>query len=163
MASFRARFFELFRSGFTEMSFWKRWMLRGAVLLLVGGGAVTAYSAVAGGAEAAEGEGFSTTAWTSGLGCLLGFAVGAAMRIALKLALLVGVVVAAGLWGVSALNLVDLPWESFSDVQTGVAAYIHEQSGSLHDLLTSYLPSSAASGLGLFSGVTQRPDTDPDD
>ena len=156
------RFKEIFRSAFTELSFPKRWLLRAALLLLLVGGGATALAAAQGSPEAGE-TGWRLSALTSGAGCLIGFLVGAAFRVFLKLALILGIGVAALLWGLSALGWVELPWGSFGEISGAVASYVHEQSSSLRELMTGWLPASGFSGLGLAAGVTQRPDTDPDD
>lgn len=156
------RFKEIFRSAFKELSFWKRWLLRLSIGLLVAGGGVTAYAAATGGVDPAEG-GWSLTALSSGVGCLAGFVAGAAFRIFLKLALLFGILVAGVLYGVNYMGWIELPWSSFSEISSAVAEFITEESSSVHEFLTGWLPSSGMTGLGLFSGVTQKPDMDPDD
>ena len=155
-----ARFKEIFRSAFTELSFPKRWLLRISVLLLLVGGGATAWAYFGGGTE---GEGWPLTAFTSGVGCVLGFLAGAAFRVFLKLALLFGVLGAGLLYGLNYMGVIELPFESFGEVSAAMASFIHEESGSVKEFLTGWLPSSGMTGLGLASGVTQKPDMDPND
>lgn len=157
--SFSRRFKEIFRSAFKELSFAKRWLLRIALALLAVGGGALAWGAFGGGEE----PGWSLTALSSGAGCLAGFLAGAAFRVFLKLALLLGLLVAGVLFGLSALGWMELPWSSFSEISAAVAGFIHTESASVHEFLTGWLPSSGMTGLGLASGITQRPDMDPDD
>ncbi len=154
------RFKEIFRSAFLDLSFPKRWLLRLALVLAVAGGGWSAWSAFGGGGET---SGWSTTALSSGVGCVLGFLAGAAFRVFLKLALLVGVAVAAALYGLHWLGWLELPWGSFGEISSAVAKYIERESSSVREFLTGWLPSGGMTGLGLASGVTQKPDLDPDD
>ncbi len=156
-----ARFKEVFRSAFRELSFPKRWLLRAAIALLLVGGVATIGAATTGNGDSSKG--WSFTALTSGAGCILGFLAGATFRVFLKLALLLGVVVAGALYGLHFMGWIDLPWDSFGEISSAITKYIKQESASVHDLLTSWLPSSGLTGLGLLSGVTQKPDLDPDD
>jgi uncharacterized membrane protein (Fun14 family) len=158
----RASLREIVRSAFTELSGSKRLLLRLAVLLVVVGGGAAAWAAMQGELDTGE-PGWPLTALVSGAACIAGFLAGAAFRVCLKLALLVGAGVAAVLFALCWLGWIELPGSSFGEASRGVASYVKEQSSSLKDVMTGWLPSSGLGGLGLLAGVTQRPDTDPDD
>ena len=159
LSSIGVRLREVFRSAFTELSWWKKRLLQlSGALLLIGAG-VKAYAFFSDGQAGA----WTSTMVGSGLGCMFGFLVGAAVRIFIKLAVLVGVGVAALLFGLSALGWVELPWSSFGEISRTISDSIQRGGADLQGVLSGYLPPSAMTGLGLASGLTQRPDMDPDD
>ena len=147
-------------STFTDLSFKKKVLVRGSLLLVVLGlGAKGISSAM----DTDFGSGDLT--WTSvqsGVGYLGGFVIGALLRIFLKLSLLVGFVLAAIGFGLSKLGWVDLPFESFGDIVGAFADASKRQMADLHEFLAGFLPASMMSGLGVASGVTQKPDWTPD-
>ena len=148
-------------STFTDLSFKKKVMVRGSILLLVLGLGAKGFSAVA---DSDFGSGDLT--WTSvqsGMGYLGGFAIGALLRMFFKLSLLVGFVLAAIGFGLSKVGLVDLPFESFGDIVGAFADASKRQMADLQEFLSGFLPASMMSGLGVASGVTQKPDWTPDE
>ncbi len=147
----------LFRSAFTELSWWKKRLLQLAAALLVVGVGLVLWNGVAGDGESLMG---SWTALRSGAGCLLGFLVGAAFRLFLKLGLLLGAGVAALFFGLSWLGWIELPWSSFGEAYSAVANVVEAQTSGFQEFVSGYLPSSGMTGLGLASGVTQRPEMD---
>ena len=151
----------IFRSAFFEVSWWKKGLLFLSIGLVAAGGVGALTVGTGAGGEA--GDPWTLAAFRSGAGCILGFIVGAAFRLFLKLGLLIGFGVGAVLYGLSYANLIELPFESFGELQSAIASFIKVQGQSMHEVLTGYLPSSALTGAGLFSGVTQTPDSDPDD
>ena len=131
------------------------------MLLLVFGLGAKGFSAVA---DSDFGSGdLSWTSVQSGVGYLGGFAVGALLRLFFKLSLLVGLVLAAIGFGLSKAGLVDLPFESFGDIASAFADASRRQMADLQEFLGGFLPASMMSGLGVASGVTQKPDWTPDD
>ncbi len=149
---------KIVRSAFFEVSWWKKLLLFASVGLLVSGG-LGAF--VVGTGD--TGEPWPIAAVRSGAGCILGFLAGATFRLFVKVGLLLGVVVGLVLWGVSSMGWIDLPFGSLGELQAAIASAIKVQGQNLHDVMTGYLPSGAMTGAGLFSGVTQSPDTNPDD
>lgn len=149
---------KIVRSAFFEVSWWKKLLLFLSAGLLISG-ALGAF--VVGTGD--TGEPWPLAAVRSGAGCILGFLAGATFRLFLKLGLLIGVVVGLGLWGISSLGWIDLPFGSLGELQAAIADTIKVQGQNLNDLMTGYLPSGAMTGAGLFSGATQSPDTNPDD
>ena len=149
---------KIFKSAFFELSWWKKLLLWGSIGLLITGG-VGALVMESG----PDGEPWPVAALRSGAGCLLGFIAGATFRLFLKLGLVIGFAVGVVLFGLSYMGWIDLPFGSFGELQAAIADFIKVQGQSMHEVMTGYLPSSALTGAGLFSGVTQSPDTDPDD
>lgn len=142
---------------FTHLSGPKRWLMRGAVLLaVVGGGAQLA--SLAGVTDGWSGSG---TSLASGLGFLGGFAIGALVRMFLKLSLLFTALVAAVGFGLTKLGVVE--GAQLSEWASGIGDAAKQQAGDLQRFLSGFLPASVSSGLGLASGVTQKPDLTPDD
>lgn len=160
--TFKARFQEIFRSAFFELSGVKKRLLQIAIGLLSVGVLAQAVALVTDVGEPGAGT-WSWSALVSGFGCMCGFILGAAFRIFLKLSLLLGGIVGLVLFGLASIGWIDLPWDSLSEIQGAIGGYISDQTRNLQAALTSYLPSSAMTGLGLASGVTQKPDMDPDD
>ncbi len=148
-------------STFTDLSLKKRWMLRLSIgLLAVGLGSK--------GISAALDSDFGSGDWTwtsvlSGLGYLVGFVVGAVLRMFFKLSLLVGFVLAAIGYGLAKLGWIDLPVTEFGDLVSAFAEASKRQMSDLQDFLGGFLPSSVMSGLGVASGITQKPDWTPND
>ncbi len=87
-----------------------------------------------------------------GAGYAGGFLLSFAFRKSLKAtALLAGVLLAMGA-ALRALGWVDLDWQALEGgIRTGLS-WTHEQALSLKAVLESYLPATAASGLGLWRG-----------
>ncbi|HRV83173.1 MAG TPA: FUN14 domain-containing protein [Planctomycetota bacterium] len=149
----------LFRTGFTELSLTKKWLLRLALSGLVVGGAFQAWSLWG---DAAGGEGYSLTAFRSGLGFVAGFLIGVAARIFFKVTALVGLGLAVLGYGLQKLGVIDLPWDSLGDVVHAFGSAVQHNTDRFLDFLTSYLPAGLTSFLGLGSGVTQKPRFDED-
>ncbi|QDV07698.1 hypothetical protein Poly30_32280 [Planctomycetes bacterium Poly30] len=148
-------------STFTDLSFKKKVMVRGSLLLLGVGLAAKGYSALAD-SEFGSGE-MTWTSVQSGAGYLGGFALGALLRMFFKLSLLVGFGLAVIGFGLSKVGLVELPFESLGDIVGAFAEASKRQMADLQEFLSGFLPASVMSGLGVASGVTQRPDWTPDD
>lgn len=145
------------RTTFTDLSTPKRWLVRLSVLLLVVGGGAAALGA----SGATEGSDWSWTSLQSGLGFLGGFLIGALVRMFVKLSLLFVALVAAVSFGLTKLGLVE--GAALAEWAHGVGEAAERQAGDLQRFLAGFLPASMMSGLGLASGVTQRPDLTPDD
>lgn len=148
-------------STFTDLSFKKKVLVRGSLLLLLGGLAAKAFATMA---DSDFGSGEMT--WTSvqsGAGYLGGFAIGALLRMFFKLSLLVGFGLAAIGFGLSKLGWVDLPFDTFGELAGAFADASKRQMADLQEFLSGFLPASMMSGLGVASGVTQKPDWTPDD
>lgn len=148
-------------STFTHLSTRKRWLVRGAVLLVGAGG-------IAKGVQMMGGDSFSEDGWSwssiqSGLGFILAFILGAALRLFFKLSLVVGFIGAGIAFGLSKLGWVDLPFEEFGELFGAFTDAAKEQLSSATEFVTGFLPATAASTVGLASGVTQKPDWTPDD
>jgi len=136
-------------STFTQLSTPKRWLVRLSIVgIVLGGGALAMGQA----------DDWSASGLRTGGGYLLGFVIGAIVRIFVKLSLFVSAGVAAIAFGLSSIGLVDLPWETFAEVQSAFASEVSQQTANFKAFLTSYLPAGVASSLGLASGVTQKPD-----
>ncbi len=144
-------------STFTELSIWKRWLVRLAVIGLVAGGAMYVIALTKGD----EAGGFSNAGMRSGGGYLLGFLAGAFVRLFLKVSLLIAIVAAAGAWGLCQLGWVELPYHSLADVQAAFSVKAQSSAAWLDAFFKSHLPHSAATALGGFCGVTQRPRASP--
>lgn len=140
-------------STFTQLSFWKRWLVRLAVMGVVVGGALWVKALF----EKESANAWSNAGLRSGGGFLLGFAAGAFVRLFLKLGILLAIVTAGGAWAMSQWGWIDLPYESLADVQAAFSVKAQASASWLEALFKSHLPHSAATGVGLFSGVTQRP------
>ncbi len=148
-------------STFTHLSFKKKVLVRGSILLVVLG---LGAKAISGAMDTDFGSGEMT--WTSiqsGIGYLGGFVIGALLRMFFKLSLLVGFALAALGYGLSKVGLIDHPFESFGDIAGAFAEASKRQMSDLQEFLTGFLPASMASGLGVASGVTQKPDWTPDE
>ncbi|MEO1698386.1 MAG: hypothetical protein AAFU73_13895 [Planctomycetota bacterium] len=144
-------------STFTHLSAPKRWMMRGAVLLLLAGGGAQLASA----AGAIDGGGWSWASLQSGLGFVGGFLLGALVRLFLKLSLLVTALVAAVGFGLTKLGFVE--GAELGEWARSVGDAARAQAGDAQRFVSGFLPASVSSGLGVASGVTQRPDLTPDD
>ena len=151
----RAKSFVL--STFTELSFWKRWLVRIAVIALIVGVAAWVISFTNG----HEASPWSKSGLRSGGGYLLGFAAGAFVPVFLKVGILLAIVTAGAAWGLHQWGWIDLPYESLADVQTSFSVKAQESASWLDAFFRSHLPHSAATGVGLFSGVTQKPRMSP--
>ena len=147
-------------SSFTDLSGWKKRLLQLSGLMAVGGGA--AWGLAEFGTEG-EPAGWTRTLLTAGVGGFAGFLVGALFRAFLKLGLLLALVVAGAAWGLSALGVVELPYESFGELYEATSGWISAQTESVNRFLQGFLPSGLWSGAGLAAGVTQRPTFDDDD
>ena len=139
----------LFRTTFTDLSFAKKWFMRLAVVGLVGG-AVAVFLA------GMDGE-WTWAGMRAGAGYLMGFVIGATVRLFLKLSLIIGAGVAAITALLYKFDIIDNPM-SASDIQRVAEAQVE----NFQTFVTGYLPSSAVSGLGVASGVTQKPQLDDD-
>lgn len=148
-------------STFTDLSFKKKVMVRGSILLIVVGLGVKGFSALAD-SEFGSGE-LTWTSFQSGVGYLGGFLVGALLRMFFKLSLLVGFGLAVIGFGLSKAGLVELPFESLGDIVGAFAEASKRQMADLQEFLSGFLPASVMSGLGVASGVTQKPDWTPDE
>lgn len=157
-----ARVKEIFRSAFFDLSGIKKRLMQAGLGLFGVGAAGTGYALFAD-ASSEPMAGWSWAAMSSGAGCLLGFFLGAALRIFLKIALFLGVGLAAIYFGLSYLGWLDMGGASFGEISAAVAEYITESFDGFKEFLSGYLPTSILSGAGFASGVTQKPDTDPND
>lgn len=155
----RAR--QIFRNAFTHLPGWKKYLVRGGIGL-AGLGVVGQAIAFFSSGDGATGT-WSWSALGTGIGCLLGFVVGAAVRLFLKLGLMLMGVIALVLFGISSIGWIDLPWDTLAETTEALGGWFTRQTAELHTALTGMLPSSAASGVGLFAGATQRPLADDDD
>ena len=152
----------LFRTAFTDLAWPKKRLLQLALGLLGFGVLTQGWAAFA--ADGAVGqEGWSLSALRSGGGCLAGFVVGAFLRLFLKLGLLVAGVLGAGAYGLSAMGVVDLPWESFGEASAAMGDWVRVQTANLEQFFSGYLPSGALTGAGVASGATQSPSLDDDE
>ncbi len=150
----------LLKTGFTDLSFAKKWMLRLAFAGLLGGGAVQ----VLGGFEAMDGGiPWGDVSLRSGAGFLGGFVIGVITRIFFKITALVGLVLAGLGWALQAMGIVDLPWDSFGEIASAFSDAVADNTDRFKDFLSSYLPAGVTGALGLGSGVTQRPQFDDDE
>ena len=140
-------------STFTDLPFWKRWLVRIAVIALVVGFATWAIARTNGN----EPGSWSLSGLRSGSGYLLGFAAGAFVRLFLKVGILLALVVAGAVWGLHQWGWIELPYESLADMQTAFTVKAQASASWLDAFFRSHLPHSAATGVGLFSGVTQKP------
>lgn len=148
----------LFRTAFTRLSFFKRWLLRLALLGLVAGGGWKLFGPAAGAGEIDWGS----FGFRSGLGCLGGFLVGASVRLFFKLAFVTALaLLAIGYLG-HKLGWMELPWISLGDAWSDVTMAIGAQTERLRDFLSGYLPAGVATATGLGSGLTQKPQFDDD-
>lgn len=147
-------------TAFTDLSLTKRWMLRGSVLLLLVGGGAKAFSTIAD-ADFGSGE-WTWTSIMSGVGWIGGFLIGALLRIFLKLSLLAAFIAAGVTFGLSKLGVIDMEFSEFSNLASAYAERAKEQLSGLQTFLEGFLPASMASGVGVASGVTQKPDWTPD-
>ncbi|MEZ5976120.1 MAG: hypothetical protein R3F17_06565 [Planctomycetota bacterium] len=148
----------LYRTGFTRLSFPKKWMLRLAIAGLVGGGAVQAWSMFGDG----DAGGLSLSAARSGAGFVGGFIVGVLGRIFFKVTALAGLALAGLGYALQKFGVIDLPWDSWGDITHAFAKAVQHNTDRFQDFLTSYLPAGMTSALGLGSGVTQKPEFDAD-
>lgn len=140
-------------STFTELSFWKRWLVRIAIVAMIVG--IASYvMALSNGGEASP---WSGSGLRSGGGFLLGFAAGAFVRLFLKVGIFLAIVAAGAAWGMSQWGWIDLPYESLADVQAAFSVKAQESASWLDSFFKSHLPHSAATAVGGFSGVTQKP------
>lgn len=153
---------------FSGLSGWKKLLVRLSVVLVVAGGGWQVYQLFQGeGTAAAQsqvGTGTSSSTdsggggfWKAGVGYLGGFLLGALFRMFLKVSLLATGVIAGGLFGLTYLG-VDLPWSSFGETHASLSDWVASQFASVKTLLEGYLPASAMSGLGVFSGATTKPE-----
>ncbi len=149
----------LFRTGLTNLSFFKKWMMRLSIAGLIGGGAMQAYAMSQG--DGGEGA-FSLFSLRSGVGFLGGFLIGVAARIFLKVTAMLGLALAALGYLLQKIGWVELPWDSFSDIAAAFATAVEENTSRFKDFLSSYLPAGVTSAVGLGSGVTQKPEFDED-
>ena len=94
---------------------------------------------------------------------MLGFLAGAFLRLFLKLGLLLAGGVAALLYGLSSIGIVDLPWESMGEATAALGDIVRTQTQNLEQFLSGYLPSGAMTGAGVASGATQKPAFDDDE
>lgn len=147
-------------STFTDLSRPKVWMLRGSLLLVVLGLGAKGYAAAAD--SRFWGGEWTWTSVFSGVGWIAGFLVGALMRMFLKLSLVVAFAAAAVTYGLAKLGVVDVEFSEFGELLGAYGEAAKRQMADLQLLLEGFLPASVASGVGLASGVTQRPDWTPD-
>ena len=144
-------------STFTDLSFFKRWMIRGSVLLVVVGlGAMLISSQ-----SNSESGSWSWTSIQSGLGYIGGFLIGALIRMFFKLSLVVIFVIAAASFGLAKLGWIDLPYQEVGEMTSALGEAVGRQLSGLQTFLSGFLPASVMSGMGVASGVTQRPDWTP--
>ncbi|MDZ4772468.1 MAG: hypothetical protein SGI72_04975 [Planctomycetota bacterium] len=140
-------------STFTELSFWRRWLVRIAVVALIVG--IASYViALTNGGDASP---WSSSGLRSGGGFLLGFAAGALVRVFLKVGFFIAIVAGGAAWGMSQWGWIALPYESLADVQAAFGVKAQESASWLDSFFKSHLPQSAATAVGGFSGVTQKP------
>lgn len=148
----------LFRTAFTDLSFFKRWLLRIAFLAAVGGVGMTYF-----GPSPAPGSiDWGALAMRSGIGCIGGFVVGASVRLFFKITLLAGIVLLAVGYLAQKLGWMELPWSSFSEAWSDVGLALSRQTERVKDFLSGYLPAGGATATGLGSGLTQKPQFDDD-
>jgi uncharacterized membrane protein (Fun14 family) len=146
----RAKVFVL--STFTELSAWKRALVRAAVVALVIGLALHLKAWTSG--EPSE---WARTMTRWGAGFLLGFMAGAFVRMFTVAGLLLVVVVAAGAWVLTQLGWIESPYRSLGDAQDAFTRTLKDSASSLDAFFHSQLPKSFATVVGLFAGFTQRP------
>lgn len=151
-------FKHLVKTTFTDLSTPKRWLLRGSLLLLVGGLGAKALGGLAD-VEFFQGE-WTWSSVQSGVGYIAGFLLGAVVRLFLKISLLAVALVGFIGWGMTQLGWVD--GEMFTDFASAMGERAKEQATSFQEFIGGFLPASVMSGLGVASGVTQRPDMTPD-
>ena len=152
----------LLKTGFTDLSFPKKWMVRLATAGLVGGGAVQAWAMLQGSGDG-SGVPWSALSLKSGVGFLGGFLVGVAARIFFKITAFVGLLLAGLGWGLQQIGWIDLPWDSFGEIASAFSDAVARNTERFQDFLSSYLPAGVTSALGLGSGVTQKPQFDTDE
>ena len=147
----------LVRTTFTDLSTPKRWLLRGSLFLLVGGVAAKAAGGLAD-MDAFQGD-WTWSSIQSGVGYIGGFLIGAVVRLFLKVSLLV-----TGLFALLGFGLSKLGWmdgEMFTDFAAAMGERAKEQATNFQEFISGFLPASMMSGLGVASGITQRPDMTP--
>lgn len=148
-------------STFTDLSRTKRFMLKGSLLLIVIGLGAKAFGSFAD-SDVGSG-GWSWTSVQSGIGYIGGFLIGAAVRLFFKLSLAVAFVIGTVMFALSKLGWVDAPFHEMGEFMSAFTERAKEQITNFQEFLSGFLPASMMSGLGVASGVTQKPDWTPDD
>ena len=146
-------------STFTDLSAPKRFLLKGSLLLVLLGAGAKAYAAFGD----SDSGGWSWTSIQSGIGYIGGFLIGAAVRLFFKLSLAVGAVIAAVAFGLAKLGWIDLPYQELGEMTSAIGDAASRQISDFQEFASGFLPASMMSGLGVASGVTQKPDWTPDD
>lgn len=144
---------------FTDVSGLKRRFLQLAVLMIVLGAGLQVWARLRGEVP----EPWTLSALKGGIGAGLGFLIGAFVRLFALVGLLLAGAAAGAAWALAHFGLIDLPWESYGEIQDGLTSVVDRQTASLRGFLDGILPASMMSGAGLLSGLTQKPGGDDDD
>lgn len=151
-------FKHLVKTTFTDLSTPKRWLLRGSFLAIAVGVGAKAFGWF-GDSDIGEAD-WSWSSIQSGIGYVAGFLIGAIVRVFLKLSLIVtGLIVLVG-FGLSQLGIDG--GGMISEFGSALGERAKEQATNFQEFIGGFLPASIMSGLGVASGVTQRPDMTPD-
>lgn len=92
-----------------------------------------------------------------GAGYVGGFLIGFAFRRFLKVTAAVAALLLGGIALLKATGLVELDWAGVENQIRESLAWTHGWAASLKTLLTGYLPSAGAGGLGLWKGFRRPP------
>ena len=150
----------LLRTSFTNLSFTKTWLMRLALLGVLGGGAALALGARD--AATVGAVDVSHLSCTSGAGFVGGVLAGATVRLFLKVVFVLALAFVALGYGLSYVGLLDLPWGSWGEALSDVGKVIEAQAESAKAFFTGLLPAGSAAAVGLGAGLTQKPRFDDD-
>ena len=113
-------------------------------------------SGQAGQAEPSFSEDLSPALFALGLSFVAAFCVAYALRAALKLAL---IAIGLGVLAVLALNhtgMISINWSVAQGWYGQLGPWLSQQTASLRQFVTGYLPSSASATAGLVAGFTRK-------
>lgn len=146
----------------------------GSALFPAGGGGVGEGAVPAGAQGFAEGSGARSgvgetvdapsTQWgvwgaptfRLGFSFVVAYLAAYAVRVVLKTAMLGAGMAILLLVGLQAAGIIDVHWAVLESKGGTAAAWLKEQTESMHAFLTGYLPSAGAAGVGLVAGLRGR-------
>lgn len=88
-----------------------------------------------------------------GFSFVIAYLAAYAVRFVLKTAMIGAGMAVLLLVGLQAAGIIDVHWAVLESKGGTAAAWMKEQTESLHAFLTGYLPSAGAAGLGMFAGL----------
>lgn len=91
-----------------------------------------------------------------GLSYMAGFFLGYGLRRFLKLTILLSLAAAGAIFLMRKAGWIDLDWNSIESHFADSFAWLRGQAEALKVLVTGYVPSAAAAGVGFFFGVRWR-------